>query len=214
MKTTTNNIIESLDWRYATKAYDTTRKIDSESLQILKDAVRLAPSSYGLQPYRVLVVSNEEIKSKLREKGYNQPQITDSSHLFIFAAKKSITSQDVSDYMRNISSTRGVSMDSVNGFGDYINGSISQLTTENFTVWNSKQTYIALGILVQTAAQLKIDATPMEGFDAAGFDEVLGLSELGLTTAVICATGYRSSEDNTQHYAKVRKPESELFQLV
>lgn len=214
METATKTAIEALEWRYATKAYDTSKKVSSDDLQTLKDAVRLSASSFGLQPYKVMVITEEAIRQQLRAKGYGQPQITDASHLFVFAAQKSISSEDVADYMENIAKTRGMAVSDLAQFSDYINGSISTLTPEQFILWNSKQTYIALGTLLLTAAELGVDATPMEGFEAAGFDEVLGLSDKNLTTSVICAIGYRSTEDGAQHYAKVRKAEENLFEFI
>jgi len=214
METTTNQAIEALEWRYATKQYDATRKIANEDLQILKDSVRLAPTSYGLQPFKVYVVESADIREKLKVAGYGQPQITDASHLFVFAAKNNISTEDVDTYMQNVASTRGITMEDVKGFGDYIKHSIQPMDTERFSIWNARQTYIAMGMLLQTAAELKIDSTPMEGFDVAGFNEILGLPAQGLSASVICAVGYRSAEDATQHYAKVRKSEEDLFQLV
>lgn len=211
MEITTNKTLEALEWRYATKQYDKEAKIPQEQLETLLEAVRLAPSSYGLQAYKILVIENEEIRSKLLEAGYNQPQITDASHLIVFAAKTNVSNEYVDQYMLNIATARQIDLAQVQGFGDYIKGTIGNFTEDQFTAWNTKQAYIALGILLQTAAELRIDSSPMEGFVAAKFDEILNLKEHGLTTAVIAAIGYRSQEDTTQHNTKVRLDNSELY---
>ncbi|MBU2018026.1 MAG: NAD(P)H-dependent oxidoreductase [Bacteroidetes bacterium] len=214
MQTKTSNIIEAMEWRYATKSYDTSKTIEDEKLDILLESVRLAPSSYGLQPYKIFVIKNSELRNHLKPAAYNQSQITEASALIVFAAKTNISSEYVSDYISNIATTRGVEKSEVQGFGDYINSTISDFSDDQFTAWNSKQAYIALGVLLQTAAELRVDATPMEGFSAEKFDEILSLKEQGLTTAVIAAIGYRSNEDTMQFADKVRLSKSDLFEII
>jgi nitroreductase len=206
-----NTLVESLKWRYATKKYDATRKISAEDLQALKEATKLSVSSMGLQPYRVLVIENQELRAKLQPAAYGQTAITESSHLFVFAIEKNVGEKEVASYMENISKTREIPVESLAGFSKSINGFMQNLDQEARINWAKKQTYIALSTLINAAAFLKIDATPMEGFVAHQFDEILGLETLGLTTSVIATVGYRHAEDATQHYKKVRKSNEELF---
>jgi nitroreductase len=206
-----STLLDNLNWRYATKKFDATKKISSEDLNTLKEAVRLAASSYGLQPYKVVIVENPEIREQLKAAAYGQTQITDSSQLFIFANDLNAGPESVAAYIQNISETRGVPTEALGGFADMMNGVISNLSQDAKNIWTAKQTYIALGTLLAAAAELKIDATPMEGFNAAAFNEILGFDKLGLNASVIATVGYRHIEDDTQHYKKVRKSHEELF---
>ena len=206
-----STLLDNLNWRYATKKFDATKKISSEDLNTLKEAVRLAASSYGLQPYKVVIVENPEIREQLKAAAYGQTQITDSSQLFIFANDLNAGPESVAAYIKNISETRGVPTEALGGFADMMNGVISNLSQDAKNIWTAKQTYIALGTLLAAAAELKIDATPMEGFNPAAFNEILGFDKLGLNASVIATVGYRHIEDDTQHYKKVRKSHEELF---
>ncbi|OCB70095.1 NAD(P)H-dependent oxidoreductase [Flavobacterium piscis] len=206
-----STLLDNLNWRYATKKFDATKKISSEDLNTLKEAVRLAASSYGLQPYKVVIVENPEIREQLKAAAYGQTQITDASQLFIFANDLNAGPESVAAYIKNISETRGIPTEALGGFADMMNGVISNLSQDAKNIWTAKQTYIALGTLLAAAADLKIDATPMEGFNPAAFNEILGFDKLGLNASVIATVGYRHDEDDTQHYKKVRKSHEELF---
>jgi nitroreductase len=206
-----STFLENQNWRYATKQFDATKKISDADLNTIKEAVRLSVSSYGLQPYKVIIVENPEIREKLKAVAWNQTQITDASHLFIFANDLDLGTESVNKYIANISETRGIPAEALEGFSDMMKGTIASRTEEAKNTWTSKQTYIALGNLLSAAAELKIDATPMEGFDPAAFNEILGLDKLGLNASVIATVGYRHDEDTTQHYKKVRKSQEELF---
>ncbi|PAM96616.1 NAD(P)H-dependent oxidoreductase [Flavobacterium sp. IR1] len=206
-----STLLNNLNWRYATKQYDASKKISENDLQTLKEAVRLSASSYGLQPYKVVIVENPELKEQLKAVAYGQTQITDASHLFVFAADANLGTDSVDQYITNISETRGVPADALAGFGDMMKNVVTNLTAEAKNTWSAKQTYIALGNLLAAAAELKIDATPMEGFNAASFNEILGFDKLGLSATVIATVGYRHDADDTQHYKKVRKSQEELF---
>jgi nitroreductase len=206
-----STLLENLNWRYATKKFDATKKISASDLNTLKEAVRLAASSYGLQPYKVIIVENPQIREQLKAAAYGQTQITDASQLFIFANDLNAGPESVASYIKNISETRGVPTEALGGFADMMNGVISGLSPDAKNIWTAKQTYIALGTLLSAAAELKIDATPMEGFNAAAFNEILGFDKLGLNASVIATVGYRHDEDDAQHYKKVRKSHEELF---
>ncbi len=205
------NLIDSLQWRYATKQFDASKKISAADLQTLQDAVSLAPTSYGLQPFRVLVITDPELREKLKAVAYGQPQITDASHLFVFAHKLDMTEAYIDDFMQRTAEARGIAADSLAGYSQVIKGSVASKSPEVIAAWNQRQAYIALGHLLVAAATHHIDACPMEGFDPAGVDKILGLAEQGLAAAVIAAVGYRSAEDKMQFAAKVRLPQSELF---
>ena len=208
------SLIESLEWRYATKRFAEDRRIDEEDLQTLKDAVNLAATSFGLQPYRVLVVSDPGIREQLRAASYNQPQLTESSHVFVFAAMKEISPAYIDSYLDRMAEVREVPRDRLNGYAEYMKGSVAGKPANSIEGWNKRQAYIGLGTLLAAAAELNIDSCPMEGFDAGEYDRILGLEEKGLTATVIAPVGYRSEEDATQHHTKVRLSLEEMFEEV
>ncbi|WP_300488197.1 NAD(P)H-dependent oxidoreductase [Flavobacterium sp.] len=206
-----SNLIETLKWRYATKKFDATKKISNEDLDTLKEAIRLSASSYGLQPYKVLIIENPEVRAKLQPVSWGQSQIVEASHLLVFANMTDFGAEQIDAFLNNIVETRQIPMESIAGYGDFMKSKLTTLPADKLSNWTSKQTYIALGNLLSAAAELKIDATPMEGFEAEKVNEILGLNELGLNASLIATLGYRHEEDATQHYAKVRKSNEELF---
>jgi len=206
------NILKSLNWRYATKKFDTTRKVSSTDLEILKEAVRLSASSFGLQPYKVINVEDRELREKLKAASYGQAQVTDASNLFVFCAYTNLTSGHIDNYINLTATTRNINPAELKGFGDSMKGSFANITPEQNYVWAAHQPYIALGNLLNTCAIMNIDACPMGGIDADKYDEILGLSKQGLRAEMIATIGYRSEEDTYQHMAKVRKPLDELFE--
>jgi len=205
------NITQALEWRYATKQYDASKKLSTENLDILKESVRLAPTSFGLQAFTVIDVTNPELREKLKAASWGQSQITDASHLFVFTVPNDITDTDVDAFISHTAEVRGVSVESMAGYTGMIKGSVNSRTPEQKAIWAAKQAYIALGFLLETAALLEVDATPMEGFDNGQYNEILGLTEKGLQAVVVCTLGYRSSEDTYAGLAKVRKSESDMF---
>lgn len=202
---------QSLEWRYATKKFDPTKKLSADQLQLLLDTIHLSPSSYGLQQYRILVVEDAAIREQLREAAYGQTQLTDSSQVIVFAAETEINEAYVKKYIDRIVEVRGVERSAVADFENVILGSISRLGEDQKIAWSHKQAYIALGIAMAAASEAGIDSCPMEGFNAGKFDEILGLKEKGLTTSVILCIGHRAEDDHYAHFAKVRKPADELF---
>jgi len=205
------SVIENLEWRAAIKSFDPTKKLSAEQLDQLLTAVRLSPSSAGLQHYKILVVENPEIREKLREAAHGQAQLTQSSHVIIFAAETNVDSDYVKKYIDLIAKTREIGREHLEAFEQAILNAVNNQTEDQKIIWAAKQAYIALGVLLTAAAEMHIDACPMEGFLAGKFDEILGLKELGLTTAVIAPIGFRSDEDVYSKLAKVRKPKEELF---
>ncbi len=206
-----SNFIKNANWRYATKKFDATKKVSKEDLEILKEAVRLSASSYGLQPYEVIFVENPEVRAQLQPVAWGQSQIVDASHLLVFANITDFGDAQIDAHINNIAVTRGLPTDALKGYSDFMKSKISSLPAENRDVWTSKQTYIALTNLLNAAAELGIDVTPMEGFEADKFNEILGLEALGLNASLVATIGYRHAEDDTQNYAKVRKSNEELF---
>ena len=202
---------DNLLWRYATKKFDPSKKLTEQQLTDVLEAARLAASSYGLQPYRCFVVTNSEIRKKIREHSWDQPQITDASHLVIFCSYRTLDTAYVDAYVDLISKTRGVSVDSLKGYRDMMVGSVSRQTPESLVAWTKCQAYIGLGFLLSAAAQHQIDACPMEGFDATHVDVDLGLAEQNLTAAVFCPLGFRAADDPAATYKKVRYPAKEFF---
>ena len=206
-----STFLENQNWRYATKKFDSTKKIATEDLNTLKEAIRLSSSSYGLQPYKIFIVENPELRAKIQLAAWNQSQVTDASHLIVFANQKTIIDTEIDTFFKKMSETREIPLEALSGYQGFMKGKINQLSDDAVNIWNSKQTYLALGNLLNAAAELKIDVTPMEGFDPAQVNEILGLNELGLNTSLMATIGYRHEEDATQHLKKVRKSNEELF---
>lgn len=206
-----SNFIKNQNWRYATKKFDATKKIATEDLNTLKEAIRLSTSSYGLQPYKVLIVENPELRSQLQQAAWGQSQVVDASHLIIFANETNFGEEGINNYFQNVSETREVPVESMKAYMDFMKSAITSLPEEARNIWTAKQTYLALGNLLNAAAELKIDVTPMEGFAPDKVNEILGLETLGLNASVMATIGYRHEEDATQHYKKVRKSNNELF---
>ena len=206
-----NTFLENQNWRYATKKFDATKKISDADLAFLKEAIRLSSSSYGLQPYKVFIVENPELRTKLVAASYGQAQVADASHLLVFANELNFGAAGIDQFVTTICKTRELPLEAIQGYVDYMKGNITGLPEEVRNIWTSKQTYLALGNLLNAAAELKIDVTPMEGFIPAQVNEILGLDKLGLNASLLAPIGYRHEEDATQHYKKVRKSNEELF---
>lgn len=206
-----NTFLENQNWRYATKKFDSTKKISTEDLNTLKEAIRLSTSSYGLQPYKVFIIENVDLRANLQPAAWGQSQIVDASHLIIFANQTNVTNEDIDSYLKNVAETRNIPETALTGYGDFMKGAIGTKSDTDKSNWASKQTYLALANLMNAAAELKIDVTPMEGFVPDQVNEILGFTEMGLNASLIAPIGYRSEEDATQHQKKVRKSNEELF---
>jgi len=203
--------IKNQNWRYSTKKFDPLKVVADEDFETLKEAIRLSPSSYGLQPYKVVIVKDKSIREKLRIAASGQPQITEASHLMVFANDILFDASRIDDYILNVSLTRGIPTGNLDGYGTFMKSQLVPMENEIKSNWTSKQTYLALGNLLNAAAELRIDVTAMEGFDSEAFNEILGLTERGLSATVIAAIGYRHADDASQHHKKVRKSHEELF---
>lgn len=206
-----NSFLENQNWRYATKKFDAAKKITTEDLNTLKEAIRLSSSSYGLQPYKVILVENPALRAQILPAAWGQSQITEASHLIVFANEINFGVTGIDNYIKNASETRAIPAESLQGYADFMKANITALPEDVRNTWTAKQTYLALGNLLNAAAELKIDVTPMEGFVPAQVNEILGLDALGLNATLIATIGYRHEEDATQHYKKVRKSNEDLF---
>ena len=205
------NLIESLNWRYATKKMNGT-VVPAEKLDIILEAIQLAPTSSGLQPFQVLVISDEDLLAKIRPIAMGQSQITDCSHLLVFAAWENYTLEKMEKVFHYTLAERGLPLNTMDDYKNNLWGMYSQLPEEWHAQHAAKQAYIALGFGLVAAATEKVDATPMEGFDPQALDELLNLKEKGLRSAALLALGYRDTgHDWLVHMKKVRKPKSELF---
>jgi nitroreductase len=199
-------LLKSLEWRYATKKMN-GNKIPEDKLNRILEATRLAPSSYGLTPYQVVVVLDQDLKEQLVSACYGQTQLVDSSAVLVFATWDAImTENGVEDYMNTIADQRNIPVESLNDFKGMINGTLSNMSEEQKKVWAQKQAYIGLGFSLVASALEEVDSTPMEGFLPNKVDEVLGLKDLGLSSAVVLTLGYRDSEgDSLSTMKKVRR---------
>ena len=202
--------LDNLRWRYATKKFDPSQKLTAEELNKLTEAVNLAPSSFGLQPFKVLIIEDEEIREKLKRQAWGQPQITDASQVIVFAAINNLSEGHVDEFIKRISEVTGAPESTLEEYRQMMKVKISSASKEELLAWASKQAYIALGFLLSACAQLRIDACPMEGFDPQQFDDILGLKEHNLNSVVMATVGFRSEEDKYQHNPKVRKELSDL----
>ncbi len=208
------NIIESLNWRSATKEFDPSQKVSAENLEILTESLRLTPSSFGLQPWKFLVISNQDIKQSLLEHSWNQKQVIDCSHHIVFCHKRDFDDKNVDAFIANIAKTRNQLTEDLKGFEQIMKGFLANMDETKKRIWMKDQVYIALGNFMTVCALLKIDACPMEGIIQAKYDEVLGLKEKGLMSAVACPIGYRKDTDKYSLAKKVRFPKSEVVEFL
>ena len=205
MTTMSNNLITQLNWRYATKAFDPSAKISDQKLNIILEALRLAPSSYGLEPWAFIVVKDQELKDRLMAASYGQVQVGQASHVIVLAVRTDINDTFVDNFTSTKEQTEGMPAGTLAAYNGMIKGSINSLTAEQNIQWHKKQAYIALGFAMTACALENVDSCPMEGFDASQFDEILGLKELNLTSAVILPIGIRSAEDKMAMVPKSRR---------
>lgn len=207
-------LLEHLKWRYATKKFDPTKKVSSNDLEKIKQAIQLSVSSYGLQLYKVLIIENPEVRAQLKPASWNQSQITDASHLFVFCNYTDATSEAINEFIKQTADARNQDLNRLNGYGDFIKSKLAEKSETEKASWLKSQTYLALGNLLNACAELKIDACPMEGFEPEAYNKILGLDKLGLNAAVIAPIGYRHDEDHTIGQIKVRKSMNLLFETV
>ena len=209
-----DTVLRQLAWRYATKKFDPTKKIAPELWAKLEQAVILSPSSYGLQPWKFIVVTDPEVRKRLHVVSWNQAQILDASHLVVFAAKNPPTPADVERHVARTAQVRGLAPESLEGLRKAMLGSLSRMTEAEAHAWAARQAYIALGVFLSAAAMMGVDACPMEGFQPDQYDEILGLNAKGLGAVVIATAGYRSPDDPYGKLAKSRFDVDEVIDRV
>ncbi len=207
-------LINNLKWRYATKKFDQSKKVSPSDLSKLKEAIQLSVSSYGLQLYKVIIINDQELRENLKPVSWNQDQITTASHLFVFCNYTEIKQSDIDDFIRITSQSRNIDFEQMKGYGEFIMSKLNEKSDMQKKCWLERQPYIALANLLMACAELKIDACPMEGFEPDKYNEILGLNEKGLNACVIATIGYRSPDDHSQKFPKVRRPADKLFEEI
>jgi nitroreductase/dihydropteridine reductase len=204
------SLLESLNWRYATKRM-TGEKVPQEKVDAILEAARLAPTSSGLQPFTILSVSDRQMLERIRPVAHNQPQITEASHLLVFAAWDDITPGQIEKVFGQVTRERGLAPDALDSYRDRLTGHFGSLTQDERFQSAARQAYIAFGVAIVAAAEQLVDATPMEGFKPAELDQLLGLREKGLRSVCLLALGYRdATNDRLATLKKVRRPIDEL----
>lgn len=205
---------DKLMWRYATKQFDPTKKIDSETWNTLKESLRLAPSSFGLEPWKFFVIETPELRTKILEASYGQKQVIEADKLVVLAAKTELDGKDVDEFIARVATGRQMDVSNLDGYSNVIKQSIGHRSMDDLIQWNQKQVYIASGFLLEAAAQHDVDACPMEGFNPSAVDEILGLRDMGYTSTMIVTLGYRSAEDQVALAPKIRYTQAEVIQVL
>jgi len=199
------NTLESLNWRYATKKFNADRTLTDAQVDQLLEAGNLAASSYGLQPYKLLVIKNQDLQDQLVPHSYNQQQVADASHVIVIAVRTDVNADYINAFSARVEETRGLDAGAMDAYRDVMLGTIGKLSAEDLYQWSAKQTYIVLGTMMAAAAQLEIDTCPMEGFVPAKYDELLDLESKNLRSVLVLPVGYRAEDDSNQHQKKVRQ---------
>lgn len=206
--------LAALNWRYAVKKFDKTKKIPADTWAALEQALVLSPSSYGLQPWKFFVVETPATREQLLPHSWGQKQIVDASHLVVFAVKKDVGPADAERLVARSSAVRGIPPATLDGYKNMMVGSLTRSSAPEIDAWMSRQVFIALGVFLTTAAMLGVDACPMEGFVPEKYDEILGLTAKGYAARVAATAGYRAADDAYAALAKVRFPAEEVVARV
>lgn len=209
---TRETILQAMNWRYAGKIFNPNLKLTDEQLETILEAGRLSPSVFGVESWQFIVVNNPELRKKMKEVSYGQPKVTDASHIIVIASRTD--GQKVMDELvERTAKTQGKTIADLKGFSDMVHGALSGKSDDAIKGWYKAQTYIPLGIMIETAALLGIDSGPMEGFDAERIDEILGLKEKNLHASTMLALGFRG-EDEYSKLPKTRKSFEEIVTIV
>ncbi|PYG33228.1 NAD(P)H-dependent oxidoreductase [Pelagimonas varians] len=204
----TKTLLEKLNWRYATKKMDPSKTVPQEKIDLILEAIRMAPTSSGTQPFEVLVVSNPDTRAEIRKVAWDQAQVTEASHFLVFAAWDNYTEARIDAVVKQLEEERGAS-EMLTGYYDNLKATYLPRDAEVNHNHAARQAYIALGFALAAAAEVEVDSTPMEGFDPAKVDEILGLRAMGLRSVILLPLGYRQEEgDWLVNMKKVRKPRS------
>jgi nitroreductase len=208
-------VLKQLSWRYAVKKFDSSKKISAKDWEILEESLRLSPSSYGLQPWKFIVVQNRDILKQLTSLSWGQSQIEDCSHYIVITSKIKLDEELIDKHVNKTAEVRGMDSKLLAGYkrvmiGDLINGPRG----ETIYHWAQRQAYIAMGFIMETAAVLEIDTCPLEGLDPKGYDKILGLENTGYGTVAGVACGYRHVDDKYQHIKKVRFDKDDVISYI
>lgn len=207
------DLLTALRWRYAVKKFDPAREIPAETWDALETALQLTASSYGMQPWKFLVVRDPALRAELRAASWNQSQVTDCSHFLVFAHHPDVHDGDIKRFLDSFSAARSIPRESLDRYGQVIaNDVITGPRAATIQEWTARQCYIALGNFMTAAALLGVDTCPMEGLSNPRYDQILGLDKTRFRTVVACAAGYRSPDDKSATAAKMRYPKEELFE--
>ncbi len=206
-----SNTIAQLEWRYATKKFDSTKTLSREKLDVLKQAFNLTATSYGLQTIKLIVIEDKTLKERLVAHSYHQKQVVDASHLLVICIQDDILTADVDKYYENIQAIRATPEDILKPYKDGLVGMMAKKTVEERQQWSKNQAYIALGNLMTVCALEAIDACPMEGFMPSKYDELLDLKAQGLQSVLLLPVGYRAADDDFSTFKKVRQPITEAI---
>ena len=208
-------LLDVLNWRYAVKKFDSTKKLSLEQVNDIEELLRLTPSSYGLQPWKFIVISDQKLKEELRPHSWDQSQITDCSHLVVMCRLNTIDESHIDKYIALAAEAKGVTPADLEGYKKMmVGGLLGRERPCYLRNWANKQVYLALGALLTSAAVMGIDTCPMEGFSADEYNKILELEEKGLSAVVVCALGYRSEEDKYADMPKVRFEKGEVVEEV
>lgn len=211
IETQKSEIIDDLEWRYATKKFDSNKKINDSDLNELLESLRLAPSSFGLQPWKFIVIDNEKLRAEMRKCAWDQSQITDASHIIVLCAKNDIGEKEIDEFVNKVSEIRGISLVDLGKHKEMLMGYRNNATNKFISNWAKRQLYIALGFLISVAARKRIDSCPMEGFENEKFDNLLGLNNSEYCSVAVCALGYRADDDSYAKLKKVRFDKEKVF---
>lgn len=209
-----DQLIAALNWRYATKQFDAIRKIPDSVWDAIEESLVLTPSSFGLQPWKFIVVQSQALRTKLLAESWNQPQVTDASHFVVLTARTDLSAADIDAWISRMAEVQTKSSEDVAPLKGMIAGFAERMSADDRAAWNARQIYIALGQLMTTAAVLGVDACPMEGISASAYDRVLGLEGSGYATVVACALGYRSADDKYAATPKARFTREQVIQHI
>lgn len=214
MPATSETLLAALNFRYATKVFDASKKIDADTWSKIEQSLILTPSSFGLQPWKFFVITSADVREKLKAASWGQSQVTDASHLVVFATRTDLTQEDIDSWIARLSEVQGTPIADLAGLSGVIGGFAGGMDSATKQAWNTRQNYIALGQLMTAAAFMEIDTCPLEGISPADYDEILGLKDSGYATTVACALGYRAVDDKYASQPKARFPQEKLLEYI
>ncbi|QQR60838.1 NAD(P)H-dependent oxidoreductase [Candidatus Uhrbacteria bacterium] len=205
-------IIKAMNWRFATQVFDASKKVSDEDLKTILEAARLTPSSFGIEAWKFLVIENPELRGKIREAAWGQPKVTEASHLIVIARRTDVREHITDELLARTSKAQGVGLEALDGLKQMVNGNMAGRSDAEIDAWTKSQAYIALGVMIETASLLEVDNGPMEGFDPAKVDEILGLKAKNLTSTLLLALGYR--DEHAPVRPKSRRSMEEVVEFI